>query len=102
VEGGKMEFETGLISQKINCTSCDREWWDVYRLVGVADDTGEEILSQTIAIAKLMRAVSDLMNDLSFHVQTTRFRPSAATVKLLERVRTEYDFTEASGVTTNQ
>jgi hypothetical protein len=99
IEGTELTVDEGVCTQGISCTECNREWTDLYRLIGVCNDTtGKTIVSQTAILPELMGAIRALMNDLSFHVQTTRFRPSDATTKTLERVRDAYKEMEDAGV----
>lgn len=49
-------------------------------------------LSETEDITKgLLYAVQDVMDDLAFHVQTTRFRPSDSTVAKLSKLRDRFN-----------
>ena len=38
VEGDSVEIESGGAKQRVRCLSCDRQWWDVYRLFAIVDD----------------------------------------------------------------
>ena len=43
IEGTELTVDEGVCTQGISCTECGRQWTDVYRLVGVANERGERI-----------------------------------------------------------
>jgi hypothetical protein len=48
IEGHSMNFENGEIGQEISCHKCDETWWDVYKLIAVANKAGTIIASISI------------------------------------------------------
>ena len=39
VEGASVEIESDEAQQPVHCLSCSRQWWDIYRLSAILDDS---------------------------------------------------------------
>ena len=41
VEGDSVDIESECARQHVHCLSCDRHWWDIYRLSAILDDSDQ-------------------------------------------------------------
>lgn len=51
ITGRALDMEAGVVTQTIDCASCNEQWNDIYTLVGIADADGNRI--ETIGIIPL-------------------------------------------------